>query len=121
MLKPHFTQEQLVQVARLSDGDMEYLNACRGAQNKIGSAYQLCFIKLFNRLPVQVPFEILDELATFIAMQMDIPREELIAYALRQPTISEHQEQLRRYLKLGRFDKPAETTLREYLFHQALQ
>ena len=77
MLKPHFTQGQLVQVAHLSDEDIEYLNACRGAQNKIGSAYQLCFIKLFNRFPVQVPFEILDELATFIAIQMDIPRKEL--------------------------------------------
>jgi hypothetical protein len=52
-------------------------------------------------------------MAKSLAMQMDIPREELIAYALRQPTISEHQEQLRRYLQLGRFDKPAETTLRE--------
>jgi hypothetical protein len=54
MLKPHFTQEQLVQAARLSDGDFEYLASCRGAQNKIGSAYQLCYIKLFNRFPVQV-------------------------------------------------------------------
>lgn len=107
-------------VARLSDEDFEYLNVCRGTQTRIGAAYQICYVKLFNRFPAQVPFEILEEL-TFVAIQLDIPREELNVYALRQPTISEHQEQIRLYLKLVRFNKHAEISLMEYLFHQSLQ
>lgn len=121
MLKPHFTQEQLVQVARLSAEDMEYLNSCRGEQNKIGSAYQICFVKLFNRFPAQIPFEILDELAAFVSTQVGIPRDRLQQYALRQPTISAHQEQMRHFLRLTPFSEAAEEQLREYLFEQALQ
>lgn len=121
MLKPHFTQEQLVQVARLSNEDIEYLNSCQGAQNKIGTAYQICHLKLFNRFPAQSPFEILEELAVFVAMQAGIPKELLAKYALRQPTISAHQEQIRQYLGLHPFTSAVEEGLRDYLFAQALQ
>jgi hypothetical protein len=121
MLKPHFTQEQLVQIARLSDEDIEYLNSCRGAQNKIGSAYQICYVKLFNYFPAQSSFEILEELATYVAMQVGISREQLQRYALRQPTISVHQEQIRHFLGLKPFTPTAGQELRDYLFEQALQ
>ena len=121
MNKPHFTQDQLVQVAKLTDADIEQINLCRGLQNKIGYAYQICYIKLFNRLPPQSPLEIFEELATFVAIQVDIPKEQLDAYALRQPTISEHQEQIRDYLHLGTFTKDTENMLCDYLFQQSLQ
>ncbi len=32
----HFSQEQLVQVAKLSDADMALIEDCRGEQNKLG-------------------------------------------------------------------------------------
>src|SRR2546425_594196 len=48
MTKPHFTQGQLVQVAKLSDADLRIIKACRGKHNKLGFAYQLCYVKLFN-------------------------------------------------------------------------
>jgi hypothetical protein len=121
MQKPHFTQEQLVQVAKLSDVDIERTNTCRGTQSKIGYAYQICYVKLFNRLPPQSPLEILDELAIFVAIQVDIPKDQLHAYALRQPTISEHQEQIRAYLRLEIFSRNIEDALCDYLFQQALQ
>ena len=121
MQKPHFTQEQLVRVAKLTDADIEQINLCRGAQSKIGFAYQICYVKLFNRLPSQSPLEILAELATFVAIQLDIPKEQLSAYALRQPTISEHQEHIRAYLHLNTFTQDAENLLCDYLFQQALQ
>jgi uncharacterized protein DUF4158 len=121
MQKPHFTQEQLVQVAKLSDKDIEQINKCRGVQSKIGYAYQICYVKLFNRLPPQSPLEILEELATFVAIQVDIPKDQLHVYAHRQPTISEHQEQIRVYLRLETFTQNVEDTLRDFLFEQALQ
>ena len=72
MNKPHFTQEQLIQVAKLSDADIRIVNECRGEHNKLGFAYQLCYVKLFNRLPMQRPLELLDGQATFITVQLDI-------------------------------------------------
>src|SRR5660398_238848 len=75
MNKLHFTQEQLVQVAKLSDADIRIINECRGEHNKFGFAYQLCYVKLFNRFPIQSPHEQLDELATFVAVQLDIPKK----------------------------------------------
>ncbi|TFH46478.1 MAG: DUF4158 domain-containing protein [ANME-2 cluster archaeon] len=63
MNKLHFTQEQLLQVAKLSDADIRIVNECRGEHNKLGFASQLCYVKLFNRLPMQRPLELLDELA----------------------------------------------------------
>jgi hypothetical protein len=32
----HFSQDQLVQVAKLSDADMALIDECRGEQNKLG-------------------------------------------------------------------------------------
>jgi hypothetical protein len=121
MQKPHFTQEQLVQVAKLTDPDIEQINKCRGVQSKIGYAYQICYVKLFNRLPPQSPLEILEELATFVAIQVDMPKDQLYVYAHRQPTISEHQEQIRVYLRLETFTQNIEDMLRGFLFEQALQ
>ena len=101
MNKLHFTQEQLTKVARLSDEDMERINECRGARSKLGFAYQLCYVKLFNRLPAQSPFVAIDELATFVAVQLDIPIEQLSAYATQQVTFSLHQQIIREYLQVG--------------------
>jgi hypothetical protein len=38
MQKPHFTQEQLVQVAKLTEADLLQIGECRGAQNQVGYA-----------------------------------------------------------------------------------
>jgi hypothetical protein len=122
MQKPHFTQEQLIQVAKLSNADIKIINGRREEHNKLGFAYQLCYIKLFNRLPIQNPLEILDELATFVAVQLDIPKEALQAYAtLRQATVSEHQESLRAYLHLEKYNPTTEHLLKDHLFQQAQQ
>jgi hypothetical protein len=77
MNKLHFTQEQLTKVAQLSDEDVSVINECRGTYNKLGFAYQLCHVRLFNRFPAQSPFEPIEELATFVAVQLDIPVEQL--------------------------------------------
>jgi len=122
MNKLHFTQEQLVQVAKLSDADIRIINECRGEHNKFGFAYQLCYVKLFNRFPIQSPHEQLDELATFVAVQLDISKEVLHTYSsLRQATVSEHQESIRTYLSVEKYDQNSENVLNDYIFQQALQ
>jgi hypothetical protein len=117
----HFTQEQLIQVARLSDEDIKLVHEYRGLQNRLGVAYQLCYIKLFNRLPSQSPFEIIDELATFVAVQLDISREQLSVYATQKSTFFRHQDELRAYLRVEKFSKATEGMLGDFLFQQAQQ
>src|SRR5660398_227220 len=69
-------------------------------QSKLGYAYQLCYIKLFNRLPIQSNFESVEELATFVGVQLDITREMLPGYAAQKATFFRHQEDLCSYLHL---------------------
>jgi len=121
MQKPHFTQEQLVQVAKLSDADIRRIKECRGTHNQIGFGYQLSYGKLFNQLPTQSPFIVIEELATFIAVQLDISRDQLEEYARQQWTFSHHQEQIRAYLHVEKFSRTAEDALGEYLFNQGQQ
>ena len=120
MNKPHFTQEQLAQVAKLSDSDIKRVNENRGMQNKLGFAYQLCYVKLFNRLPTQSNFEPVEELATFVAVQLDIARELLPGYA-QKSTFLHHREDLCSYLHLEKFNENTEAILETHLFQQALQ
>jgi len=117
----HFTQDQLAQVARLSVADIKKVNEYRGIENKLGFAYQLCYVKLFNRLQAQSPFEIIEELVTFIAIQLDIPREQLLTYAEQKSTFFRHQEELRSYLLLTKFTQNSEEILKDFLFQQAQQ
>src|SRR4030042_7194143 len=116
MHKPHFTQEQLAQVAKLSDNDIKRINENRGLQSKLGFAYQLCYIKLFNRLPTQSTSETVEELVTFVAVQLDITRELLPGYTLQKSTFFRHQEDLCNYLHLEKFNEKTEALLETYLF-----
>jgi len=89
--------------------------------NELGYAYQLCYIKLFNRLPIQSNFESVEELATFVGVQLDITREMLPGYAAQKATFFRHQEDLCSYLHLEKFNDNTEAILRTHLFQQALQ
>jgi Domain of unknown function (DUF4158) len=73
MNKPRFTQEQLTKIARRSDEDVRITNECRSTYSKLGFAYQLCYV----RFPAQSPFGPIEELATFVAVQLDVPVEHL--------------------------------------------
>jgi hypothetical protein len=98
--KIRFTQEQLTKVARLSDEDMELIADCRGEHNKLGLGYQLCYIKLFNRFPTYNPFTAIDELASFVAVQLDAPLEQLTRYADQKATFFRHQDAICTHLKV---------------------
>lgn len=72
MNKLHFSQDQLVRVAKLSDADMAMINEGRRPQNKLGLGYQFAFVRLFNQFPAQVPFEPLDDIVTYMSLQLDV-------------------------------------------------
>lgn len=121
MKKWHFTQAQLLQAAKLTDADVTRVKNCRGMQNKLGFAYQLCFVKLFNRLPLQNTVNDIEELAAFVAVQLDVPREDFSISRAQKSTFFRQQEEIRAYLRFEKFTKRAEGLLKTYLYEQALQ
>ena len=68
----HFSQDQLVQVAKLSDADIAVIDECRGEQNKLGLGYQLGFVRLFNQFPAQVTFEPIEDLVAYMSIMATI-------------------------------------------------
>src|SRR5687767_4522490 len=121
MNKLHFSQDQLVHVAKLSDADIVVIDECRRQQNKLGFAYQLAFVRLFNQFPPQVPFEPVADIVTYMSLQLDIPPELIEQYKKRRETIAEHRQRIQEYLHLKPFHPEGVHLLDEFLYKEALQ
>lgn len=116
----NYTREQLLVLAKLTTEDLEEIEQRRRDHNRLGFAYQLAFIRVYNRFPIQRPsFEIDHELLIFVGLQLDISAGEIEHYHTRQPTLSRHQEELRLYLGLRRFDEETQAELEQFLFEEA--
>jgi len=114
-----YSRRQLKREAVLQPEDFDEIGKRRRSRNRFGFAYQLGFVRLLNRFPRQSPFEVLDELVTFTAVQLDLSATLIASYQQRQQTVSEHQQQITTYLDLrtlGEEDMPA---LEAFLFEQA--
>ncbi len=89
---------QWIDLAKPTAEDLIQIQHCRRAYNQLGFAYQLAFVKVYNRFPVQQPFEIDRDLLTYVRLQFEAQDEDIAKYAARQQTVSEHQLRLRCYL-----------------------
>lgn len=114
-----YTQDQLINVAKFSSDDLIQIGNCRQDHNRLGFGYQLAFVRLLNRFPTQVPFEVLKDILAYVSIQLSIPSENIDAYNQRQPTISDHQETIRRYLGLIRFAEANQERLATFMFEEA--
>ena len=65
-----FSRDQLKRAASLTEEDFVQLGKCRRPHNRIGFAYQVGFVRLFDRFPQQQPFELFEELVCFSAAQL---------------------------------------------------
>ena len=119
MMTPNYTKQQLVQETALSDADMAQVQQCQRDHNRLGFAYQLGFVRLLNRFPTQLPFEILEELLAYISTQVALPAVLISAYQQRQQTISEHQQHIAAYLGLKPFDSAEAVLLAQFIFEEA--
>jgi hypothetical protein len=119
MSPPRHSHEQLVNLAKLTAEDIAEVNQRRRPHNRLGFAYQMAFVRLANRFPAQQPFEIDEELLTFISLQLAIPVSQIRLYTQRQSTLWGHQEQIRVYLGLRRFGEPELRELEQFLFEEA--
>ena len=93
-----YSHQQLLGQGQLDPNDLQLINQRRRSRNRLGIAYQLAFVRLYNRFPVQSPaFEVDEELLTFVSIQLGLDANLIQAYTSRQPTLSEHQERIREY------------------------
>ena len=56
------SHERILRVAHFSAEDVAEINQRRRTHNQLGFAYQLAFVRLANRFPIQQPLEINEEL-----------------------------------------------------------
>ncbi len=92
-----YSREQLAGVAKFSDQDLQEIKQRRQDYNRLGFGYQLSFVRLLNRFPVQEPLEIIDEVLAFVSHQLGITDDHIQSYGKRRKTVSEHQETIRHY------------------------
>ena len=69
-----FSRDQLKRAATLTEEDGVQLGRCRRPHNRLGFAYQVAFVRLFDRFPQQ-PFELFEELICFSAAQLGLDPE----------------------------------------------
>jgi TnpA family transposase len=109
----------MVREASLTEVDLVEVEKCRRDHNRLGFAYQIGFVRLFSRFPVQQPLEICDELLGFIAMQLNIDATAIDGYAARQHTVSDHQARIREYHELTVYGPGEADALERFLFEEA--
>ena len=114
-----YSRQQLIEQATLSKEDMREISQCRGSYSRLGFAYQIGFVRLRNRFPVQSPFEVLDDLLQYTSVQTGIESFEINQYASRQATISEHQNAIRLYLNLKELVDADIELVKQYVFEQS--
>ncbi len=112
-------RSQLKQQVLLTPADLELIQQRRRNHNRLGFAYQLAYVRLFNQFPTQQPFDIVDDIVLFVGLQLDISPDVIDAYSTRRETIAEHQEQIRVSLDLKRFSEADQAALEGFIFDKA--
>src|SRR3954468_1656953 len=114
-----FSRRQMVREATLTEADLDEIARCRRDHNRLGFAYQVGFVRLFNRFPAQQPLEICDELLSFVAMQLNSDATGIDGYAARQHTVSDHQARIREYLELIVYGPGEADALERFVFEES--
>ncbi len=104
----------------LSDQDLSLIRRRRGAQNRLGLAVQLAFLRYPGRalLPDKTPPP---ELLTFLARQLDLSPGAWASYAERDETRREHLAELQAHYGLRSFGIGQHRSLASWLMPTALQ
>ena len=119
MPTPPYSRQRLMKATTLSPVDLKQIAHCRRDCNRLGFAYHLGFVRLFNRLPNQHPLEVEEELLGIMAMRLRIDPERIQDYATRQPTVSDHQNRIKEYLELKALGPKEAKALEEFVFEES--
>jgi len=117
-----WSRNLIAQSIQFSLEDIDLIRERRQEPNRLGFGYQLAFVRLANRFPVQQPFEIQQDVLMCVSFYLQIPSGFIHEYGMRQPTVSEHQLLICRYLHLHPLSKePLFQELNQFLFDTACQ
>ena len=114
-----YSKTSLVKLAKFSEKEIEMINKSRRPYNRLGLAYQIAFVKLRNQLPTQKPFEVIEDILDYVAIQLELDSELIKDYNERQATISDHHDRIRHFLGLSRFNEVDPTIIEKFIFEQA--
>jgi Domain of unknown function (DUF4158) len=112
------SDEELARDWTLSAADKVEIQGCRGDDNRLRFAMQLCVLRLYGRfLPTYdaVPLRIVNHLGR----QLALPPMLLLDPVPRPATDSEYQQRLREYLGYQPFGPDIQTTLEQQLTRHA--
>ena len=109
----------LVRVAQFTPDDLHRIHECRQDHTRLGFAYQLAYVRIYRRFPSQQPLEVVDEIVTYVSLQLDIPLSVFAVYQEQRRTIVNHQQELRVYLGVRRFGEVELGAFETYLFDEA--
>ena len=118
---PDVSRPRLIRDASFLEADRREIALRRGRHNQLGFAYQVAFVRVLGRFPQQAPLEIDGEILRFAALQLGADAETIHAYAGRQQTVSDHQQRIGEYLRLGAFDAAGSERLARFLEDEALR
>ncbi len=113
------SRSQLIRDSSLTETDLLEIAKRRGEPHRLGFAYQLGFVRTFQRFPVQQPLEVCEDLLSFVALQTGIDTNRLSDYAFWQQTVSQHQVRIREYLGLRGFDPDQARGLKKFLYEES--
>lgn len=114
-------RKKLLKEAQIDKQDLREIDKKRRDYNRLGYAYQLTFVRIFNRMPATVPFEINSEIVSYVASRLQLQTVLIENYHKRRQTITEHQASIIKYLSLSRFDENAGSKLKKFIFNQSLR
>ena len=120
-MKKNFSQQSLIEHGALTEKDWALLDKCRGDHNKLGFAYQLIYIRLLNTLPNQSPFETIDEIVVYAAIQLSLNNLDILQYKNNRKKIYDHQQQIIQYLNYKEFNNSAQCKLNSFILEKSLQ
>lgn len=119
MSTPAFSHDELVRVAKFSPDDLVKIDMCRESHTRLGFGYQLAFIRLQNRIPMQQPLEIVEEILTYVGVQLDLTTTIIQQYQKQRRTVINHQQEICAYLNLRPLGDAEIALLNTFLFDEA--
>lgn len=113
--------EQLNKYFVLSPADLDEIQECRGPTNKVGFAVQLCSLRWFGFLLVDLtptPQNVVDVLVKQLGITEPV---DLSAYPQSKNTLNAHPERIREYLGFQKCDELQRLRLLTYLTDKVLE
>lgn len=116
-----YSKETFLKLANFSQVEIVMINQKRGHQNRLGFAYQLTYVKIYNRFPTQQSVDVDEDILSYVSVLLGLDANSLNKYSTRQATISAHQNEIRAHLNLTRFSEMNTKRIEEFVFQKACQ